>query len=178
MFLGRLVPSWWMQKTSSMESQLCMTQRPSGRDFLAPGPHPSTSQGPPLLHHFPSFCLLPSSSSKVQSLISFGFTVKVYNSHWGKRFVAYWLSDPQKVYPRWEQSEIPIVIPRRRSSAFSPLALTGTDSRPSTGIRWLPERVLQPYLEITRTSLVVQWLRLHASNAGGTGFIPGWGSST
>ena len=28
------------------------------------------------------------------------------------------------------------------------------------------------------TSLVVQWLRLHASTAGGTGSIPGWGSST
>ena len=26
------------------------------------------------------------------------------------------------------------------------------------------------------TSLVVQWLRLHASNAGGTGLIPGQGS--
>ena len=25
------------------------------------------------------------------------------------------------------------------------------------------------------TSLVVQWLRLHASNAGGDGLIPGWG---
>jgi len=25
------------------------------------------------------------------------------------------------------------------------------------------------------TSLVVQWLRLHASNAGGVGSIPGWG---
>ena len=28
------------------------------------------------------------------------------------------------------------------------------------------------------TSLAVQWLRLHASTAGGTGSIPGWGSST
>ena len=26
------------------------------------------------------------------------------------------------------------------------------------------------------TSLVVQWLRLHASNAGGVGLIPGWGT--
>ena len=26
------------------------------------------------------------------------------------------------------------------------------------------------------TSLAVQWLRLHASNAGGTGLIPGWGT--
>ena len=26
------------------------------------------------------------------------------------------------------------------------------------------------------TSLAVQWLRLHASNAGGTGSIPGWGT--
>ena len=25
------------------------------------------------------------------------------------------------------------------------------------------------------TSLVVQWLRLHASNAGGSGLIPVWG---
>ena len=29
-----------------------------------------------------------------------------------------------------------------------------------------------------QTSLVVQWLRLQASNAGGTGLIPGQGSST
>ena len=28
------------------------------------------------------------------------------------------------------------------------------------------------------TSLVVQWLRLRTPNAGGTGSIPGWGSST
>ena len=27
---------------------------------------------------------------------------------------------------------------------------------------------------ISRTSLVVQWLRLHVSNAGGMGLIPGW----
>ena len=26
------------------------------------------------------------------------------------------------------------------------------------------------------TSLVVQWLILHASTAGGTGWIPGWGT--
>ena len=26
------------------------------------------------------------------------------------------------------------------------------------------------------TSLVVQWLRFHASIAGGTGLIPGWGT--
>ena len=26
------------------------------------------------------------------------------------------------------------------------------------------------------TSLVVQWLRLHASNAGGVGSVPGWGT--
>ena len=26
------------------------------------------------------------------------------------------------------------------------------------------------------TSLVVQWLRLHASSAGGAGSIPGWGT--
>ena len=29
---------------------------------------------------------------------------------------------------------------------------------------------------ITGTSLVVQWLRLHASNTGGLGSIPGWGA--
>ena len=29
----------------------------------------------------------------------------------------------------------------------------------------------------TWTSLAVQWLRLRASNAGGAGSIPGWGSS-
>ena len=27
-----------------------------------------------------------------------------------------------------------------------------------------------------RTSLVVQWLRLRGSNAGGVGSIPGWGT--
>ena len=32
--------------------------------------------------------------------------------------------------------------------------------------------------EQVRTSLVVQWLRLCASNAGGTGLIPGQGSTT
>ena len=26
------------------------------------------------------------------------------------------------------------------------------------------------------TSLMVQWLRVYSSNAGGTGLIPGWGS--
>ena len=30
--------------------------------------------------------------------------------------------------------------------------------------------------EVTRTSLAVQWLRLRASNAGGTGLISGWGT--
>ena len=30
--------------------------------------------------------------------------------------------------------------------------------------------------KIRDTSLVVQWLRLHASNAGGAGLIPGWGT--
>ena len=30
--------------------------------------------------------------------------------------------------------------------------------------------------KIRDTSLVVQWLRLHASNAGGTGLIPVWGT--
>ena len=29
-----------------------------------------------------------------------------------------------------------------------------------------------------RTSLVVRWLRLCASNAGGTGLIPDWGTKT
>ena len=28
---------------------------------------------------------------------------------------------------------------------------------------------------IPRTSLAVQWLRFHASNAGGMGSVPGWG---
>ena len=27
-----------------------------------------------------------------------------------------------------------------------------------------------------RTSLAVQWLRIHASTAGGTGLMPGWGT--
>ena len=31
-------------------------------------------------------------------------------------------------------------------------------------------------LKITWTSLVVQWLRLHAPNAGGLGSIPDWGT--
>lgn len=126
MLLGRLVPSWWMQKTSSMESQLCIPQGPRGQ-VAETFQHLDLT--PALLRALPFsttsllsvFCPpLP----QVSSLISFGFAVKVDNSHWGQRSVAYWLSDPQKVYPRWEQSEIPIVIPRRRSSAFSPLPLT------------------------------------------------------
>ena len=32
--------------------------------------------------------------------------------------------------------------------------------------------------ETLRTALVVQWLRLHTSTAGGTVSIPGWGNST
>ena len=32
-------------------------------------------------------------------------------------------------------------------------------------------------MHIFETSLVAQWLRLHASNAGGTGSIPGWRST-
>ena len=30
--------------------------------------------------------------------------------------------------------------------------------------------------KVAGTSLVVQWLRLHVPNAGGLGFIPGWGT--
>ena len=36
-----------------------------------------------------------------------------------------------------------------------------------------PTHPSRPDLE---TSLVVQWLRLHAPNAGGRGLIPGWGT--
>ena len=36
---------------------------------------------------------------------------------------------------------------------------------------------LEFYQSLTVTSLVVQWLRLHTSNVGGTGSIPGQGSS-
>ena len=32
------------------------------------------------------------------------------------------------------------------------------------------------YLQFSRTSLVVQWLRLQASTSGGMGSIPGWGT--
>ena len=32
------------------------------------------------------------------------------------------------------------------------------------------------YVIVIGTSLVVQWLRLHASTAGGAGSIPGWGT--
>ena len=31
-------------------------------------------------------------------------------------------------------------------------------------------------IKTTETSLVVQWLRLRASTAGGTGSVPGWGT--
>ena len=31
-------------------------------------------------------------------------------------------------------------------------------------------------IKIMETSLVVQWLRLHASTAGAAGLIPGWGT--
>ena len=30
--------------------------------------------------------------------------------------------------------------------------------------------------KINRTSLKIQWLRLHAPNTGGLGLIPGWGT--
>ena len=35
---------------------------------------------------------------------------------------------------------------------------------------------LTEWLTLLKTSLVVQWLRLHASTAGETGYIPGWGT--
>ena len=31
-------------------------------------------------------------------------------------------------------------------------------------------------LDVDGTSLVIQWLRLYASTAGGMGLIPGWGT--
>ena len=34
----------------------------------------------------------------------------------------------------------------------------------------------QKIIEGPGTSLVVQWVRLHAPNAGGLGLIPGWGT--
>ena len=33
-----------------------------------------------------------------------------------------------------------------------------------------------PHLKILGTSLVIEWLGLHASNAGAQGSIPGWGT--
>ena len=39
-------------------------------------------------------------------------------------------------------------------------------------------RVRSRNREMDGTSLVVQWLRFCASNAGGLGSIPGWGSKT
>ena len=35
---------------------------------------------------------------------------------------------------------------------------------------------MPPSQGISGTSLAVQWLRLHASTAGGVGLIPGWGT--
>ena len=38
------------------------------------------------------------------------------------------------------------------------------------------ESGLTEWLTLLKTSLVVQWLRFHASTAGETGYIPGWGT--
>ena len=35
-------------------------------------------------------------------------------------------------------------------------------------------RIVSSINDVGRTSLVVQWLRLHTSNAGDAGLIPGW----
>ena len=36
--------------------------------------------------------------------------------------------------------------------------------------------VYRKYRRRIRTSIAVQWLRVHASTAGGAGSIPGWGT--
>ena len=46
---------------------------------------------------------------------------------------------------------------------------------------WMQRQVIQmlydPYKnQLVGTSLVVQWLRLCAPNAGGMGLVPGWGT--
>ena len=42
----------------------------------------------------------------------------------------------------------------------------------SVGLRSTPQRALEGSRDRTGTSLVVQWLRLQAPNAGGPGFSP------
>ena len=47
----------------------------------------------------------------------------------------------------------------------------------SKGIKFISEKQTQGVLEIyPGISLAVQWLEVHASTAGGTGLIPGWGN--
>ena len=43
-------------------------------------------------------------------------------------------------------------------------------------VLWFLFSSATPILKIQGTSLVVQWLRLRASTAGGTGLILGWGT--
>ena len=49
----------------------------------------------------------------------------------------------------------------------------GSDPRGTSSLLWEPELNLNIKAD---TSLVVQWLRLHAANAGGPGWIPGQGT--
>ena len=57
------------------------------------------------------------------------------------------------------------------------LGLMQNDFNNSKGIKFILKKQTQDVLEIyPRTSLAVQWLEAHASTAGGTRLIPGWGN--
>ena len=45
-------------------------------------------------------------------------------------------------------------------------------------ILWSLFNLLKGWLKFAVSSLVVQWLRLHAPNSGGPGLIPGWGTGS
>ena len=65
------------------------------------------------------------------------------------------------------------------TSACSPLARQSHSEQGSgSDASSLGRRTLKSKTCLSGTSLEVQWLRLHASTAGGTGLIPGQGTKT
>ena len=69
------------------------------------------------------------------------------------------------------------LFPTYLLGTYCVLGLMQYDFNNSKGIKFISEKQTQDVLEIyPRTSLAVQWLEVHASTAGGTGLIPGWGN--
>ena len=76
----------------------------------------------------------------------------------------------KSLYPRW----FPYSIPRAPlPSVLLKLLLHQSIGAENLSLAkfFLP---FHPFLLQWRTSLAVQWLRLHASSTGGTGWIPAW----